>query len=311
MHLFIRSIAAALAVAGSGHAQSSLTIRHELGSVEIKSTPRRIVVLEYSFLDALTALGVKPVAGAIAASGGDRGVPPYLAAASQGIALVGSRGQPSLELILAQKPDLILADLTRHKAIAPQLAAIAPTVVWKSQDGSYEDILAQFADIGKIVGKSELAKQLLGDQERLLAKTKALVPKNTPQTLPAVAWAQGFTVQSNESFTGSLLAKLGRKVEPPQNGVVRFEVTLEALSAKNPNQMVIFKANDEKLLLDEWRKNALWDNLSAVKNGRIYVFDRDLWTRGKGVLALKLMFRQAIDSGFVQNKPPASGYQLR
>ena len=290
---------------------STLSIKHELGTTTLFSQPKRIVVLEYSFLDALTALGVKPIAGAIAASGGDRGVPLYLAKAAEAVALVGSRGQPSLEAILAQKPDLILADLTRHKAIATQLEAIAPTVTWKSQDGNYDDIMTQFLEIGRIVGREAKAITLLEAQKRLVEKTRALAPKNAPFSLAAVAWAQGFTAQSSESFTGSLLERFGRPTIKPQAGTVRFELSLEALVAQNPEQMVLFKAPDEKILLDEWRKNPLWASLEAVKSGRIYVFDRDLWTRGKGVLALKQMFQQAIESGLVQNKSPSAAYQLR
>lgn len=39
----------------------SVEIKHDGGTTKIDKEPKRVVALEYSFVDALVALGVKPV----------------------------------------------------------------------------------------------------------------------------------------------------------------------------------------------------------------------------------------------------------
>ena len=40
---------------------AALEIEHDLGKTEVPDAPKRIVVLEYSFVDSLAAVGVAPV----------------------------------------------------------------------------------------------------------------------------------------------------------------------------------------------------------------------------------------------------------
>jgi ferric citrate transport system substrate-binding protein len=300
-------------LAVSSLAQSNtILVKHELGVVELKAPAKRVVVLEYSFVDALAALNVKPIGGAIAPQGGDRGVPPYLKNFTQGVVFTGSRGQPSLEAILALKPDLILADLTRHKAIFENLNNIAPTVLWNSLNGDYNEILRQQLELGRIVGKEARAREVLANQAQLLQTTRSLTKRSTQPLLSAVAWAQGFTVQTTGVFTGEIFERLGRgNLGKPQGTQVRYELSLEGLTTLNPPVLVVFKAPDEKVQLEDWVKNPLWNGLAAVKNNRVYVFDRDLWSRGRGVLAVREMFKQFLDSGLAFNQAPKVGYQLR
>ncbi len=54
---------AALAVGGTAAlAQDARTVTHELGTTEITGTPSKIVAMEFSFVQALDALGVSPSA---------------------------------------------------------------------------------------------------------------------------------------------------------------------------------------------------------------------------------------------------------
>ena len=100
------------------------TVDHELGTLKLETAPKRVVALEYSFVDALLALGVEPVGMA------KDDIPPYLADEVADIPSVGSRYELNLEAILALEPDLILADLSRNKELYGQISKIAPTAVF-------------------------------------------------------------------------------------------------------------------------------------------------------------------------------------
>ncbi|GIW31610.1 MAG: Fe(3+)-citrate-binding protein YfmC [Meiothermus sp.] len=296
----------------SGLAAAQIQVRHDLGTLNLGAPAKRVVVLEYSFLDTLIALGVPPVGAAVGTQGGDRGVPPYLRSRVVGITSVGSRAVPSLEAILALQPQVIIADTFVHKDLIPQLQRIAPVVAFSSRRGSFDDLNKQVLEIGRLVGREAQAQKLLQDQERLLLKARAFANPKAPPLLLAVATPDSFTVHSNESFIGSLLERLGRKsLAKPQNNQTQYPVGLEGLVALNPATLVVFTAPDETPIVRSWARNPLWPRLEAAQRGRIYEFDRDNWTRGRGPLATRFILAELIDSGLLADKPASGAYGFK
>ena len=109
---------------------SPRTIQDEQGVFEIDTTPQRIVVLEFSFVDALAAVGVSPVG--VADDNDASRVIPAVRKLIKPWKSVGMRAQPSLEAIAVLKPDLIIADAERHRTVLKDLQRIAPTLLLKS-----------------------------------------------------------------------------------------------------------------------------------------------------------------------------------
>ncbi|MDW8426211.1 MAG: ABC transporter substrate-binding protein [Meiothermus sp.] len=299
-----------LPVLGLGLAQ--IQVKHELGTLSLNAPAKRVVVLEYSFLDTLLALGVTPVGAATGTQGGDRGLPPYLRARAEGVTSIGSRAQPSLEAILSVRPEVIIADAFVHRDLIPQLQRIAPVVAFQSRRGSFDDLSQQVLDIGRMVGKEAQARQLLEDQERLLQKARAFANPKAPPLMTAVSTPNSFTVHSNESFIGSLLERLGRKnLARPQNNQTQYELSLEGLVALNPATLVVFTAPDETPIVRSWARNPLWTRLEAVRRGRVFEFDRDNWTRGRGPLATRFILAELINSGLLADKPASGSFALK
>lgn len=288
---------------------SPVTLKHERGTLTLPAPATRVAALEYSFVDTLLALGVRPVGAALGNQGGDRGAPPYLQAQARGIPATGSRAQPSLEALAAARPDVILADAFVNKDLYPQLARLAPTAAFQSRRGSLADLNAQTLAIGQLVGREAAARRLLADQASLNAKARAFAKKGAPAFVAAVVTPGSFTVHSDQSFVGSFLEALGRKNQlAPKDGQTQYELSLEGLVALNPASLVLFTAPDETPITETWKKSPLWQRLSAVQRGRVYVFDRDNWTRGRGPQALKLMVADTIRSRFLQDAAPATGF---
>ncbi|AFZ69271.1 ABC transporter substrate-binding protein [Deinococcus peraridilitoris] len=284
-------------------AQSSQTVKHELGSTDIRGTPKRIIALENSFIDALAQLNVKPAGVA------DDGSPlPHLAAYVKGVPTVGTRNQPSLEAILALKPDLILADLERHKNIYPQLAKIAPTLVLNSYRGSRDELLDQFSLIADLTNKDAQGKTLREEHQRLFAKTKLLTSKKAGPTVIGVLAPNGFWVHSDKSFLGTLIKDLGRDNPVSPQKDTQFVMSLEGLVATNPASIILLRNPGEVTPLDQWKTNPLWQSLPAVKAGQVYEFNRDLWAKGRGVIAFNKMLAQATASGYLQDQPAKANF---
>ncbi|MDP9764241.1 ABC transporter substrate-binding protein [Deinococcus enclensis] len=291
-------------------AAAAMTVKHERGTLDLKTPAKRVVALEYSFLDTLLALGVKPVGATLGTQGGDRGAPPYLAGRVAGITSTGSRAQPSFELMAASKPDLILADAFVHTDIYPQLSRVAPTAAFQSRRGSLDDLNAQTLAIGQLVGREAAARRLLADQKSLISKARAFANPKAPAFVAGVVTPKSFTVHTNESFVGSFLEDLGRKNAVKVRGTeTQYELSLEGLVALQPQTLILFTAPDETPITESWKKNPLWQKLPAVARGRVYEFNRDNWTRGRGPLALKLMVAETIKSRLLQDAAPTADFR--
>lgn len=173
----ISSLLLTLTLGGLSAQAAPITVQTENGPLTLPQPAKRVIALEYSYLDTLEALGLTATGAALTTQGGDRGAPAYLKPLVTDVKPVGSRAQPNLETILTLKPDLILADALGQKAALPALGRIAPTAVYQNRRGSYDDVLAQVLDIGKLTGREARARQLLGEQAGLVAKATAFTKK--------------------------------------------------------------------------------------------------------------------------------------
>ncbi|EIN1121132.1 Fe(3+) dicitrate ABC transporter substrate-binding protein FecB, partial [Escherichia coli] len=149
MLAFIRFLFAGLLLVIS-HAFAA-TVQDEHGTFTLEKTPQRIVVLELSFADALAAVDVSPIG--IADDNDAKRILPEVRAHLKPWQSVGTRAQPSLEAIAALKPDLIIADSSRHAGVYIALQQIAPVLLLKSRNETYAENLQSAAIIGEIVGK--------------------------------------------------------------------------------------------------------------------------------------------------------------
>ena len=147
----------ALAACGGGDdgAGATRTIDDGFGgTTEVPAEPQRVVVLNgYAILDALIAMDIPPIA-ATGSPGAERPFGAWLAGKTDGVEVICCDTEPRLEEIVAQDPDLILANPWQTE-IADELAAIAPTV---GVPLSYIDYEQEVRDIAAIYGRPDLAE---------------------------------------------------------------------------------------------------------------------------------------------------------
>jgi iron complex transport system substrate-binding protein len=281
----------------------AVSISHEGGELSFEGVPTRVVALEYSYVDALFALDEQPVAFA------DDGVPAYLAKLLQATQAqpVGTRNEPNLELLASLKPDLIIADRTRHEKIYQQLSQIGPTLLFDSYRGSFENQISIFETLSKVFRKEDLAKSVVANAREELAHARQLASGHERSLAIGVLAATGFTAHSNASFMGSLLSELGMTIPlSPKDGDTQFLLGLEGVAELNPQGFVITCSPEDRPLLDEWMAQPVWQQLDGVKQQQVYVFNRDLWSKSRGLIALSLVLRDARESGLLAGEPSRS-----
>ncbi|MFC4558445.1 Fe(3+) dicitrate ABC transporter substrate-binding protein [Virgibacillus kekensis] len=272
----------------------TITIEHEMGETEVPVNPKDIVALEFSYVDALAALDITPV-GIADDNDSSRIIKPIQEKIGD-YTSVGTRKQPSLEIISSLKPDLIIADLQRHKDVYDQLSDIAPTIVLSSLAADYNEILEGFKKISVAVGEKEKGEEVLAAHKKRMKEIKASVPEDeTRIVLPAVVTADGFYAHNMDSYTGSLLESIGFK-NAIQDGSDRYnKINLEQVVKFNPDILFLMKAGEETII-SEWEQNSLWGNISAVQNEDVYEVDRDTWSRFRGLISSEAILEEAVNN---------------
>ena len=271
----------------------AVTVTDSHGQFTINHTPKRIVALEFSFVDALVSVGVSPI-GIADDNDPNRLLPAVRKQLGQWKS-VGTRSQPSLEVIASLKPDLIIADADRHSAVFKELSKIAPTLLLPSRRETYQDNLKSAAIIGKVIGKDkEMQARLALHQKRMQGYAKQLVALKGKTIQFGVARENGFYAHSPNSYDGGVIASLGLTSPAGLNNEQASRlISLEQLLGLNPDYLVVgdyVKDNITK----KWQKQSLWHVLKAVQGHHIYHVDGNMWARCRGILAAEYMAQDLL-----------------
>lgn len=293
--LFKTTLASALLMASAF--ASAVTVKDAKGEFTLDKTPSRVVALEYSFVDALAQVGVSPVGVA-----DDNKVDRILPQVREKIAAwqsVGTRSQPSLEVIASLKPDLIIADPSRHTAVFEELKKIAPTVMFDSRHESYQENLETAQKIGDLVGKSSEMKAKINEHNNYIANIAKNLGVQGKKASFGTSREDKFNIQNDNGYVGSFLTTLGFAPTKLNSDQAFVEINLEQLVMEKPEYLFIAHYRDESIAR-KWEAEPLWKAIPAVKANHVYSVDSDMWARGRGLEASKIMAKQI--EGFVKQK---------
>ena len=293
--LFKTTLASALLMASAF--ASAVTVKDAKGEFTLDKTPSRVVVLEYSFVDALAQVGVSPVGVA-----DDNKIDRILPQVREKIAAwqsVGTRSQPSLEVIASLKPDLIIADPSRHTAVFEELKKIAPTVMFDSRHESYQENLETAQKIGDLVGKSAEMKAKINEHNDYIANIAKNLGVQGKKASFGTSREDKFNIQNDNGYVGSFLTTLGFAPTKLNSDQAFVEINLEQLVMEKPEYLFIAHYRDESIAR-KWEAEPLWKAIPAVKANHVYSVDSDMWARGRGLEASKIMAKQIED--FVKQK---------
>ncbi|MCY9876218.1 Fe(3+) dicitrate ABC transporter substrate-binding protein [Vibrio natriegens] len=271
-----------LVITSSSAMAQMRTVQDEQGTFEIETIPERVVVLEFSFVDALAAVDVSPVGVA-----DDKDPTRVIAAVREKVEpwqSVGARSQPSLEVIAQLKPDLIIADAERHRTIYEDLQRIAPTLLLKSRGETYQENLESAIKIGVAIGKQDQMMQRVEQHHQSMAQFKQLFA--TQETIQfGVVSDKGMWLHSPVSYAGGVLTTLGLNSPlDDKTQTAYLPTSFEFLLKTNPDWLLIGLYSTPNVV-DEWRKNPLFKLLTSVKKQQVIEVSPQLWSLNRGMLA--------------------------
>ena len=149
---------------------------------------------------------------------------------------------------------------------------------------TFEDYLAMLEVCTRVTGRPELYEQY-GEQVR--AQVDAAVAraegKEGPSVLYLRATGSSCKVKNSEnSVLGEMLAALGCVNIADSDASLLEELSMEAILAADPERIfIVMQGSDQEKVRQTLESavlsNPAWQQLSAVKNGRVYYMDQQLY----------------------------------
>lgn len=256
-----------------------------MGEVEVPDEPERVVVLDTDALDSAITLGITPVGATTAVA--DTPFSTYLPQDKLAdIEPVGLIAEPNLEAIAALKPDLILSSKVRDEKNYKPLSAIAPTVFSDTTGPNWRENFELHADA---LGRTAEAKKIAAAYDaRVKELTTTLGGPETAKktTFGFVRFVEGADTRLylNDTFVGSIYGDLGvgRPANQDKTGF-SLDVSPEKIDRANADVVFYSTYGDAKKAKEtDIIGGPLWKNLDAVKAGKTFKVDDNVWMLGIG-----------------------------
>ena len=275
--------AAATAPADSG---AACTFTDDLGrEVTLEAAPRRVAALTGSYADIWCTAGGR---NTLVASASDAWTDFDLGLGEE-VANIGGAMGVSVEELLAAAPDLVLAstNIPSNQEMLPALEAAGVDVAFFSVD-TFEDYLRMLEICTGLTGSPE-AYQTYGEAvaeeiEAARARAAAAREEQGPEKVLYIRAAASVVKPKGSSGTvlGEMLADLGCINIADQDQSLLEDLSMEAILAADPDKiLIVLQGADPEpakaQLEGEVLSNPAWQQLTAVREGRVYYMDKDLY----------------------------------
>ncbi len=201
---------------------------------------------------------------------------------------IGSSYQPNLELIAAEKPDLVIADAVLQPQLAQSLAGLNVPVLYVGAS-NFADVLTGLDLIGKVLNKPAEAAKLASDLQAKLADLKGKEGATKPKVLVLNGAPSDFYAAKPESYVGDLVLQLGGdNVAKGQPDVGQFpgytKLSLETILASSPDVILAITAGPPggKTITETLSADPAWSAIPAVKNKRVSEISAELFLQAPG-----------------------------
>ena len=240
-------------------------------------SPQRVISLYNSYGDAWLSAGGTLV-GSIADTFEDGRL--------DGVQNLGSHIAPNMELLFCLEPDFVLlsADVASHRELAPVLEeAGIPCAFFSTPDyKSYMEMMELFCSL---TGRDDLYRRQLESVqapiEAMIAEAQSL-PEG-PSALFIRANSSSVKYKNSEgTVAGNILRDMGFVNLADGNSALCEGVSMETVLMADPDYIfVVLQGSSseaaEKSLASVLTDNPAWSSLSAVREGRFYILDRELF----------------------------------
>ncbi len=240
--------------------------------VDLQKVPERIVSISPACTEILFALGL-----------GDKvvGVTSYCNYPEEATAKpqIGSFSDPSVEAIVAQSPDLVLATGGLQAEMLDRMTGLG-LAVYAVNPVTFADTVAGIRNIAELTGAQAKGEEIASDMERRAAVITTAVEKARkegkaqPRAFFEIFFENGVWTAGSDSVVSDLIKTAGGINLGDAESSDYYQFSVERLMAENPD--VYFVGSGSMSNPGDVTARSGWDRMNAVRDGRVYVLQDDL-----------------------------------
>lgn len=264
---------------------SSITVTTSFGTYFFDEIPTRIVAVIPADLEILFAIGAGDYVIGRSTSRG-----PVVPSEASSLEEVGNAHTLDFEKLASLDPDVVIGHGRLNAKDVETVEALGATMLLTAMD-SYEDIIDTILMYGQLTGEEEGARKLVESMNDKVNAIKNSHEDDKPKALLVHGTTESFTTLLPNSLVGDIAEIAG--IENVATDFPKFEdnpthaqLSLEHIMVADPEVIYIVTHGEaeevEASFLKELSTNPAWNNLSAVKNERIFVLPAHLFAVNPG-----------------------------
>ena len=256
--LVVATLSALLSATGSAR-----TVKDQTGRmVNVPENPHRLVSLAPNITEIVYALGL---GDELVGDTDNCDFPPEAKSKPH----VGTMVNPSLERIVALKPDLALGTPeANRRETADQLERLG-IPVYGVTASTLHGTVASIEDLGKVLGRAAEATRLVAQMQARIDRVENRIKAQPEPRVLFVVWYRPLITVGPHTFIADVIRAAGGI---PIGADLKGEwprLTLEELLPLNPDVILFPKTESFSPSLGEFRGLPGWKDLRAVKGGRM------------------------------------------
>ena len=255
------ALVAFLAVFGTGAKKKAKVVE--------SAYPKSIVALSPSAAEILFAVGAGDQVAAVSE------FTDYPAEAAAKPVVGGFDGKTlSIETIMSYKPDLVYLTEGMHNFLIATLESNG-IAYYISKGESIASVEKEILDVGKITGHDKQAKKVVDDMEKKLQKVAK--KSGTPVKVYYEVWNAPYMSVGTSSFIHDVIVKAGGENIFADLTDAYPMVSEESIISRQPAVILIPSSSGQAASSVGLRNG--WSDIPAVKNGKVFVVDDNVYTR--------------------------------
>ena len=183
----------------------------------------------------------------------------------------------SIETIMSFKPDLVYLTEGMHNFLISTLESNG-IAYYISKGESIASVEQEILDVGKITGHEKEAKKVVDDMEKKLKKAAGVsVKMGSPVKVYYEVWNAPYMSVGTNSFIHDVIVKAGGENIFGDLADAYPMVSEETIISREPAVILIPSSTGMEASAVGLRNG--WSDIPAVKNGKVFVVDDNVYTR--------------------------------
>ncbi|MGQ9840425.1 MAG: ABC transporter substrate-binding protein [Anaerolineae bacterium] len=208
-----------------------------------------------------------------------------------GLPKVGPVYSIDMEAVIAQKPDLIIAQVGPQSTQAKQLRSMGYKVI-TTHVRSFDDVIATYRAFGSILNQRQLAAEKIKTLQECKDAIVSRMPAQSRSIVILYVTARTIAVKLDNSIAGDVANILGLKniasdLPPDTIGSETTPLDIEYIVENNPDYLLVtsmISSNEEakRVVEREFASNPAWKGVKAIEAGRVVYLPQEYFLYNAG-----------------------------